>query len=265
MDLIPRGYRFILFLAFDLDVDSAERLRGEELVSLSRGRFTERIGLKKVLDVLDRFSLKATFFVPGWVAERYTHLVSEIKKRGHEIAAHGYMHERFDELNYYEELAVFKKMIETLNKATGERPRGFRAPYWKFSSYTSNNIADSNFLYDSSLMDDEKPYIIEIKGKKVVELPVDWRLDDWVYLETNRCITPENLLKMWLEELEYASEVSGYIALTFHPQCIGRGVRIRVLEKIIENAKRLKAWMPRGWELTNKILKNEYGGGAPTW
>ena len=257
MDLIPEGYRFVLFLTFDLDVDSAERLRGEEPISLSRGRFAERAGLKKVLDVLDMFGLKATFFVPGWVAERYPYLVSEIKRRGHEIAAHGYMHERLDRLDYYKELSVFKKMVSALERVVGERPRGFRAPYWRFSFNTINNIVDNGFLYDSSLMDDERPYVIEIGNKKVVELPVDWRLDDWVYLESNRCITPEDLLKMWLEELKYASEVSGYVALTFHPQCIGRGVRIRVLERIIENARRLGAWMPRGQELANNVLKSK--------
>lgn len=254
MNFIPKGYNFVLFLGFDLDVDSAEMFKGEDPISLSRGRFAERRGLAKVLKVLDAFNLKVTFFVPGWVAERYPHLIYWIIENGHEISAHGYMHERFDTLAYHEELDIFSKMITMLKRVSGRRPVGFRAPYWKFSPYTLSNLVEYGFLYDSSLMEEEKPYVININEKRIVELPVDWRLDDWVFLEANRCMTPNELLEMWFDELDYAAKISSYIALTFHPQCIGRGARITILEKIIRKAKELGAWIPKGSELAKMML-----------
>ncbi len=255
----------MFFLSFDLDVDSAEVLRGEDPVSLSRGRFAQKVGVKKVLDILDMFGVKVTFFVPGWVAERYSDLALMIAEKGHEIAAHGYLHERLDTLSYYEEKLVFDKMLSTIKRIYGKEPKGFRAPYWRFSEYTINNLFEYNFLYDSSLMDHERPYVINFRGKKVVELPVDWRLDDWVYLEAYRCITPRDLLDMWIDEMDYAHEVNGYLSITLHPQCIGRGARIRLLEILLSEAIKRDALITTGEKLAKLVLENEGGGGAPEW
>ncbi|MEB2836054.1 MAG: polysaccharide deacetylase [Desulfurococcales archaeon] len=245
---------FTLFLSFDLDVDSAEALKGEDPVARSRGLFAERAGLAKVLDVLERHGVKATFFVPGWVAARYPHLVRAITKRGHEVAAHGFMHERLDTLNREDEMRVFELAEHMIKHVTGSRPLGFRAPYWRWSSSTLEIVAKRGYLYDSSLMDDEKPYVIEHAGHKVVELPVDWRLDDWPYLEYYRTLTPRELLEMWIDEIDYAASTGGYVSLTMHPQCIGRGARIRVLDSILRRARELGAWLPRGSELARSVL-----------
>lgn len=250
-------HRFILFLSFDLDVDSAEARKGADPVARSRGRFAARRGLFKVLDVLRKHGIRSTFFVPGWVAEQYPELVARIIDEGHEVAAHGYMHERLDELSWEEERKVFERMVSALRKIIGLNLSGFRAPYWKWSSHTLGFITSYGFVYDSSLMDDEEPYIISRNGIRLVELPVDWRLDDWPYLEYYRSLTPSQLLDMWLEEIRYASENNGYLSLTMHPQCIGRGSRIRVLEEVISEAKKLGAWLPTGSELAKNVLHNQ--------
>ncbi len=246
--------RFTFFLSFDLDVDSAEALRGEDPVSRSRGLFAERAGLAKVLDTLDNHGVKTTFFVPGWVAARYPHLVRAIIDRGHEVAAHGFMHERLDTLNREDEARVFDLAEHIIKRVAGSRPLGFRAPYWRWSGSTLEILVGRGYLYDSSLMDDEKPYVIERGGRRLVELPVDWRLDDWPYLEYYRTLTPREVLEMWIDEIEYAASIGGYVSLTMHPQCIGRGARIRVLDSILRRARELGAWMPRGSELARSVL-----------
>ena len=246
---------FILLLSFDLDVDSAEVLKGEDPVARSRGVFAARRGLLKVLEVLDFFNVKATFFVPGWVAKTYPELIRILMEKGHEIAGHGYMHERLDKLTSEEEIRVFKLMESSIKALTGSKPLGFRAPYWRWSSSTLGILVERGYLYDSSLMDDERPYVIESHGSKIVELPVDWRLDDWPYLEHYRTLTPKQLLDMWIDEIEYAAEVGGYVSLTMHPQCIGRGARIRVLEGVLRHAMKLGAYMPRASELALSVLR----------
>lgn len=254
MRLHPSGYDFTVLLSFDFDSESAEVWRNSDPVSISRGKYGARVGVWRVLDLLDRYSLRVTFFVPGWVAEQYPRIVAEIYSRGHEIAAHGYLHERLDELSNVDEERVFVLMEEKIREAIGVRPLGFRAPYWRFSTRTLSLLARRGYIYDSSLMDTDHPYTINIDEQMLVELPVDWRLDDWPYLEVSR-ITPRELYDMWLEEIEYAHRRGGYLSLTMHPQCIGRGARIKVLENIIRELLRRRAWIPRAIDIARKLYR----------
>ncbi len=250
-------HNYILFISFDLDAESAEIYRRSDPNTLSRGRFAIYRGLEKILDLLDKYDVKTTFFTPSRVVENYIETIREIIDRGHELSAHGYLHERFDQLTRMEEEAVFERTSKIFAEYIGYKPYGFRSPYWRWSKYTLSFLIDNNYLYDSSLMDDEKPYIIEYKGKKIVELPVDWRLDDWPYLEYYRSLTPRQLLEQWMDEIRYASENQGYVSITMHPQCIGRGARIMVLEEILKYARDTDAWIPRGRELAEHIISSK--------
>ncbi len=252
MSLQPSGYEFTLLLSFDFDSESAEVWKGSDPVAISRGRYGARVGIWRVLELLDKYGLRVTFFVPGWVAENYPRIIADITNRGHEIAGHGYMHERFDELPPGEELRVIELMERYIQNAVGSRPLGFRAPYWRFSPRTLSILASRGYVYDSSLMDSDDPYTIRLDDNIIVELPVDWRLDDWPLLEIER-LTPREVLDMWIEEIEYAHRRKGYLSLTFHPQCIGRGARIRVLEEVIKEALRRRAWIPRAIDVARKL------------
>ena len=148
-------------------------------------------------------------------------------------------------------------MFELAEKFIGAccgAPRGFRAPYWRWSENTLSILLGRGYVYDSSLMDSDEPYVIEEGGRRLVELPVDWRLDDWPYLEQSRCVEPDALLRMWLEELRFYRDRRGYVSITMHPQCIGRGARIKVLERLVEEALSMGAWIPRGSELAQLLL-----------
>ncbi len=253
--IIPQDHDFILLLSFDLDGESAEVRKGEDPVAISRGRYGVRVGVWRILELLEKYGVKTTFFVPGWIAEKYPSIVFEIHRRGHEVAVHGYMHERLDELTFNEEVRVFELAEEYIFKATRLKPLGFRAPYWRFSSNTLSILLNRGYVYDSSLMDYDEPYVIGENDRVIVELPVDWRLDDWPYLEIAR-ITPREALDMWLEEIDYAWRRRGYISLTFHPQCIGRGARILVLERILFEALKRRAWIPRAIDLARRITES---------
>lgn len=253
MKVVPEGYSFTLFLSFDLDAESAEVWRRADPVAISRGRFGVKVGVWRVLEVLERYGLRVTFFVPGWVAENYPDVVKSIAEAGHEVAAHGYLHERLDELGERDaEENVFELAERFIGQCCGG-PQGFRAPYWRWSENTLAILMDRGYLYDSSLMDSDEPYVIEEGGRRLVELPVDWRLDDWPYLEQHRCIEPRSLLSMWLEELRFYRDRGGYVAITMHPQCIGRGARIAVLRELVEEALAMGAWIPRGIDIARLV------------
>lgn len=232
-----RRPRCAVLLTFDFDAESCEvRVCPDKPVKLSKGQFGARIGLPRVLNLLDKYAIKSTFFVPGWTAERYPESVKEILRRGHEVAAHGYMHENLGELKSdLEEAEVFQKSVDALTAVTGQRPIGFRAPHWEFGQNTVPRLIRFGFKYDSSLMNDEKPYVLEHEGKltEIVELPVEWLLDDWPMFEIERKPTGE-VFSVWTEEFEaiYADRVP-YFMLTMHPQCIGRASRAVMLDSLI--------------------------------
>ena len=139
----PRGYDYVLFLSFDFDADSAERYARADPVALSRGVFGARHGVPRVLEVLENHGVKATFFTPGWVAETYPEAVELIHGHGHEVAAHGYLHEKLDLLpSRVAEEAVFRRAEEAIHRVVGMGPVGFRAPYWRLSSHTMEMLAE---------------------------------------------------------------------------------------------------------------------------
>lgn len=239
--------RFTVLLTFDLDADSSVRGpysgRPDEPVARSKGQFGPKVGLPRILNLLDRYSIKSTFFVPGWVAETYPESVQEIAQRGHEVGAHGYKHENLAQLNsQHDEVEAFRKSIDQLQTIVGQRPAGFRAPDWEFSPYTIENLIKFDFKYDSSLMDDERPYLIKYQGKPtgIVELPVAWLWDDWSIFEVHRR-PPNEAFDIWVQEFNalYAGKRS-YLNLTMHPQTIGRASRTAMLETLIRNMRRRK-------------------------
>jgi len=239
--------RFNVLLTFDLDADSACRGRysgvPDEPVARSKGQYGPKVGLPRILELLDKHSIKSTFFVPGWTAETYPDSVKEITRRGHEVAAHGYKHENLAQLNSPDgEAEIFRKTIHRLETVVGQRPAGFRAPDWELSPYTLENLAKFGFKYDSSLMDDEKPYMIKHQGKPtgIVEFPVAWLWDDWGLFEEHRR-TPGEAFNTWIQEFEalYAAKTP-YFNLTMHPQTIGRASRTAMLEDLIRTMRTKK-------------------------
>lgn len=117
----------------------------------------------KILDMLDEFSVKSTFFVLGWVAERCPTLIKEIQNRGHEIACHGYIHKpvyNVDPENFRRDIRRAKKVTEDI---CGKKIIGFRAPSFsiiKESIWAFDILIEEGFLYDSSIF----PIVHDIYG-----------------------------------------------------------------------------------------------------
>lgn len=235
--------RCVVLLTFDFDAESAQIRKTPHLpVAISKGQFAVNVGVPRILETLDRHGIRATFFVPSWTAQRHMDSTREIARRGHEIAAHGYLHENLPELSDDEELAVHEKSIRIIRQVTGSRPIGFRAPYWEWSTRTLNHLRKCGFKYDSSLMNDDKPYLIQGNSARddMYELPVEWSLDDWTLLETEHQ-SPESVLNAWRSEFEAVYEMEvGYFMLTMHPECIGRASRIILLERLIREIEKKK-------------------------
>lgn len=230
-------------LAFDFDAESAQIRQLEDPGRVSKGQFAIRRGIPRILSLLNKHRIETTFFVCGWVGEEYPELMKKLTNDGHEIAAHGYLHEYFDTLSIGEERDIIEKTTQILQEFT-EKIKGFRAPYFKLSINTIKLIAEAGYIYDSSLMGDDHPYFLELPEPthKLVEFPVEWFLDDWVIFEHHQH-PPEAAFDIWKTQFDFFLEMEDIpenhriLNFTFHPSCIGHAYRMNVLNRLISHMK----------------------------
>jgi peptidoglycan/xylan/chitin deacetylase (PgdA/CDA1 family) len=165
-------------------------------------------------------------------------------KLQHEIGVHGWIHERLPVLNNeQEEQRLLNQSIETLTKMTGKRPIGYRAPSWKFSTWTMGQVKAAGFLYDSSLMASDDAYEILLDGKPtgVVELPIERILDDSPYFGGNADgsnPTIDDVFTVFQAEFDIAYEEGGLYLLTMHPHMMGHRSRVVLLERLVQYMKK---------------------------
>lgn len=239
----PNRARVAVNLSFDVDNESFTLARGDTApVTLSAGEYGAMRGLPRVLELLDRQAIPASFFIPAVSAMLHPNMIDDIKKRGrHELGVHGWIHENLVELNdAAEEERLLNQAIEYLTKAWGKRPVGYRAPSWAFSEHTLGLIQKAGFLYDSSLMAMDEPYELLSNGKPtgLVELPVEWILDDAPYFGRAGALpSPEAIFKVFRDEFDGAYADGTLLMLTMHPHVIGHRSRIVHLDKLITYMK----------------------------
>ena len=240
------GARFAVALSFDCDHDTSElRDGGQSVGRLSWGQFGNRVGVPRILDLLSRYEVPATFFVPAVVALLYPDEQRQIISAGHEIGIHSWIHELNTQLPYEAERELTMRAADTLERITGQRPVGIRTASWDFSPHTLAIEQEMGLLYDSSLMADEDCYELLLDGEPtgVVELPVEWVRDDAVYFSMHRFQSlrpytgPREVLDIFSRELEGAYRQGGIFQLTTHPHIIGYRSRIFIIEELIRQAQ----------------------------
>ena len=233
-------------LTFDLDAEApilAEGARHARNAGvMSHQAYGPRVGVARILDLLREYSLPATFFVPGLTADRYPQSVETILAAGHEVGHHSYAHFSPVGQTEDEERADFERALTTLQKA-GAEVSGFRCPSWEPSWRTPKLVAEHGLAYDSSLMDADKPYVLDTGAGEIVELPVHWALDDWeqyAYLPDppfrSSIESPSKVLDLWISELDAMRKYGCLFVLTCHPFLSGRPHRVEVLRRVIEHA-----------------------------
>lgn len=236
----------VAVLSFDVDAESpilAEGARhAANAMVMTHQAYGPRVGVPRLLALLAEYALPATFFVPGLTAERHPGAVEAILAAGHEIGHHSYSHRNPVALGPDWERADFERALLALERF-GVRPLGHRAALWNASWGTPGLVAEHGMLYDSSLMDDDRPYRLETGSGEIVELPPHWSLDDWeqyAFLPEPAIGTvinpPETALALWKAELHGMRRHGGLFMLTNHPFLSGRPGRVEGLRALIEHA-----------------------------
>jgi peptidoglycan/xylan/chitin deacetylase (PgdA/CDA1 family) len=240
----PDGAQVAVALSFDSDHETTA-LRDNELSPgrLAQGEYGSRTAAPRILDLLDRFSAPATFFMPAVSALLHPDEARSYVAAGHEVAAHGWIHERNMLLPADDEAILMRRALDTLEHVCGIRPLGVRTPSWDFSESTLDVIAEAGLVYDSSLMADDDCYELLAHGRPtgIVEIPVDWIRDDAPYFVMDRYgsarpyATPRSVLQLWCDEFDAAYQHRGLFQLTLHPHVIGHRSRMVVLEQLLKH------------------------------
>jgi peptidoglycan/xylan/chitin deacetylase (PgdA/CDA1 family) len=241
----PGGARVAVSLSFDVDNATATLSSGVlDYEVLSRGEYGAVDGLPRILRLLDKHQLPASFFIPAVSAALHPEMIKQIvAPKRHEIGVHGWIHERLPLLNdEKEERRLLNQSIEYLTKATGKRPVGYRAPSWQFSFWTMQQLKEAGFLYDSSLMASDDGYEILLDGQPtgVIELPIERILDDFPYFgggANGSDPSLQTVYEVFQSEFDVAHDESGLYLLTMHPHIMGHRARVALLDRLIQHMK----------------------------
>jgi peptidoglycan-N-acetylglucosamine deacetylase len=264
----PNGARVAVGLSFDVDNASANLAAGDLLSeSLSRGEYGAVDGVPRILRLLDKHNLPASFFIPAVSHLLHPRMIPAILASGrHEVGVHGWIHEHLPSVNdKAAEQDMLNRAIETLTAALGKKPVGYRAPSWQFSQFTMEQVKTAGFLYDSSLMASDDAYEILLDGKPtgVIELPIERIVDDFPYFggATNGGLpSPDEVEKVFQSEFDVAYEEGGLFILTMHPHITGHRSRVAGLEKLIVHMKsKPGVWFATHEEIA-RYLKSQRAG-----
>ncbi len=244
----PNGAKCAASVTFDMDADSLVHIAhprdGHSRVSaISMLQYGPRVAIPRIVESYRQLGIRQTFFIPAWCIETYPQAVETILQGGHEIAHHGFLHEHPRELSDDEEAHWLDRGIEVIVKATGQRPRGWRAPLYNFSHRSADLLAIRGFAYDASLMGDDQPYLLESDRGRLVELPSHWGLDDWPQYVQSMDLdymmpirAPEQGLLPFAQEFEAAYAHGGLWVPVVHPFATGRLARWHHWHRFLEAA-----------------------------
>jgi peptidoglycan-N-acetylglucosamine deacetylase len=258
---------------FGVDVDAVAGWLGsyggeDSPDDISRGLFAGEVGVPRVLNLLDKYEIKASWFVPGHSIETFPEQFQRIVAAGHEIGVHGYSHENPIAMSREQETAVLDHCIALIESASGRRPTGYVAPWWEFSTVTNELLLERGIKYDHSLMhDDFTPYRVRVgdswtnidydvpaqdwmkplvrgEATDLVEIPANWYLDDLPPMmfvksspNSHGFVNPRQLEQMWRDEFDWVYREMDYAAftMTIHPDVSGRPQVLLMLERLIEH------------------------------
>jgi peptidoglycan-N-acetylglucosamine deacetylase len=243
----PNGLRCAVSFTWDMDADSILHLAHPDtadtrLLTMTDLRFGPQVAVPRICRAFESYGIKLTFFVPAWCIEQHPKAVERMMEGGHEIAHHGYMHELPNTFTKERERYWTERSFEVIKKVTGQRPRGYRAPFGAYSKHSTEILAELGFLYDSSLAGDDVPYVIKDRsGRELIEIPVKWPLDDWPQYQHSvdldymmQISSPQKAKEVFMSEFDAAWKYNTFWQCVFHPFVSGRIPRLDSIMSMVE-------------------------------
>jgi peptidoglycan/xylan/chitin deacetylase (PgdA/CDA1 family) len=260
----PHGARVAVIITVDTDaelfwlrLDPSAATRPK---TLSMGEYGMRRGILRVLDALRDYDVRATWFVPGRIAERYPAAIRAVADAGHELGCRGYDLESFHGLTADEQRLALRRGRDAVAGLTGLRPTGFRG-FGDIGDLTLEILVEAGFTWCSSFRDDDRPVRLDVGGEPgIIDLPSHWELTDLPFfgfnygppfpLGQNRIASYSRVLQDWKEEFDAYRRYGLCYMLTLDPQSIGKPGRIGVLRELLAHIRsRNDVWLATGAEV----------------
>ena len=269
----PSGTKCAACVTFDMDADSLIHIAHPQdghrrLSGISMLQYGPKVAIPRIVETYRQLGIKQTFYIPAWCIEQYPNAVEVILEGGHEIAHHGYLHEHPNELPAEEEAEWLDRGIDVIVEATGQRPRGWRAPLYNMSDASPGLLVDRGFQYDASLMGDDIPYILETQNGSLVELPTHWGMDDWPqYVQSSDLDymmpirSARSGFEVFKQEFDAIYKYGGLWVPVVHPFATGRLARWDVFATFLqEQVARGDIWFAPMEDIAAHVRKLETSG-----
>jgi allantoinase len=226
-----------------------------DYVTVTFREYGHRIGIFRMMEVFDRYNVKATVPMDAYTAEHYPGLVDECQNRAWEIIGHGITQRQAitSFMSEAEERDYIGRSIDALRKATGKAPAGWLSPEHSQSTRTPKILADMGVRYCCDLPNDEQPYRLHTPSGELFALPCMIEIGDTMG-HYNRKLPLQRWVQMVMETFEImcddASETGLLLAFRLHPWCVGQPYRIKYLEEIVScMTRREDVWIATGSEI----------------
>jgi peptidoglycan/xylan/chitin deacetylase (PgdA/CDA1 family) len=262
--------RVAVALTFDFDAEAAwlGSFKLDTPSALSRGAYGANEGVPRILRLLDKYHLPATFYIPGDTADRHPSETRDIAAAGHEIGHHGYLHEPPHVLDEPAEREMLERGLDALDRIVKRKPRGYRSPAWELSKNTFRLLAEYGFEHDASQLARDRPYWVSDAGKptNLVEVPGAWELCDsghFLFMPAAHLpgmSSPGKVEEIWRDDFDGMYSEGGDVCyvLTMHPQIIGRHHRMAMLERVIQHIlEHNGVWFAQMSEIADDFRKRQ--------
>lgn len=264
----PNGKKCAVCYTFDLDAELVFMGNNPDVANMprvvSQGSYVWRAGIiPRILDLLDEHGIKSTWFIVAMNAVNHPEEVDKIVKRGHEVATHGWMHEKISHLKKKEETERRLKCVKVLEEITGYRPVGNRTAGGELSPNTLDILKENGFLYDSSLRGSDLPYKLE---NGLIEIPSYYEMDDFHLFADYpfgnykaRMLSPETGYQIWTTAFDGYYHYGLCWTSMFHPQIIGKPGNLMLLDRTIKYMKKFSnVWFANAREIAEHWIKKGF-------
>lgn len=222
-------------------------------------------GAPRVMRLLEKHGIRATFTACALALERAPDLAREIVRQGHEVTSHGYRWAHQFHMDEAQERDYIRKAVASIEASVGKRPRGWLSRYL-VTDNTRRLLAEEGFLYHMDDLSDDEPWWDEVNGRPIIVLPYQVDNND-MKMWAEPSYTPEQWLKYAIDNLEWALAEGEHevnvMSIGLHLRIIGRPGRIWALEKFLAHAAE-RARQPGGvWIATREQIAEHFAAQVP--
>jgi peptidoglycan/xylan/chitin deacetylase (PgdA/CDA1 family) len=239
----PMGVRLPVVLTFEHQCGEGMPPRAGDRPNYLIGgqiEYGARRGVWNILEELDKLNVKTTFFVSGNTAEKYPDTVRAAQNAGHEIAGMSFNFEKIRTASREREQAMVRRTVKALQDTCGARIRGWRCPDYRVSHQTLDILSDEGFAWDSSLLNDDLPYLMDCTGGRLVEIPFSTNTADKTYVAFPYPMRggPDGLANVWESEFEVlyreSENAPRFMIISMQTWATGRPTPLRTLRRFLE-------------------------------